>query len=229
MPGAFMAGEAGRSSDESPPSPYADDTETPRMLPSAGHGPVDLSLLPDPHLPPWPAPPGADNRLSMASLASFASARGFVASSAASVTGSDPGAAAPPPRSRPTPKPSIKSMQSEASASTAPITPSSSTASLHASAQQPAGHKYLSPSQQAPSDAPKRNPRSRAEQQRTQQTNRSRSRARRRFSGSYATSSHSPASDRGPIQKEKEEGQSPPVQSYPRAQVVGRAPANSSQ
>ena len=153
----------------------------------------------------------------MASLASFASARGYIASSAASVTGSDPGATAPP--HRPTPMPSVKPMQSEASASAAPITTSSSAVSLHAG-----GHQYLSPNLQAPADAPKRNPRHRTEQQRTQQANRSRSRARRRFSGSYATSSHSPASDRGPMQKEKEEGKSPPVRAYPHVPVAVERP-----
>lgn len=176
-----------------------DDTETPRILPNRGLDATDLSRLPDPRLTPSSSLSDTDKRHSVSSLASFTSGR-LVPSSAVSVTGSDPGAAAP--HSRPTPKPSIRSMQSEASASTAPD--SSPSSSL-----QSGGHQYSSSrdGQQGSSDAPKRTSGSRADIQR-QQLNRSRSRAQRRFSGSYGQSSQSPASDRVPNQKEKEEGQS---------------------
>ena len=218
IPEASLSEEVGHPpSDQHPSSGHVDDTETPRILPNAGQDIADLSRLPDPHLTPRSSLSDTDKRHSMSSLASFTSGRGFLPSSAASVTGSDPGA--PGPRCRPTPKPSIRSMQSEASASTAPATASSSSAS-----PQPGGHQYLSPrdGQQGPSDAPKRNPGSRSDVQR-QQLHRSRSRAQRRFSGSHATSSHSPASDRVSSQKEKEEGQFLPV-AYRQVEKCGLTP-----
>lgn len=186
--------------DQYPSSGHVDDTETPRLLPNVSQSVSDLSPLPDPHLTPRSSLSDTDKRLSMSSLASFTSGRAFVPSSAASVTGSDPGAVVP--RSRPTPKPSIKSMQSEASASTAPVTTSSSPAS-----HQPGGHQYLSPrdGQQGPAEAQRRTPAHRSDPHR-QQLHRSRSRVQRRFSGSNVGASHSPASDRVPSQKEKEEG-----------------------
>lgn len=207
-------------SDQHPSVGHVDDTEAPRISPNVTRDVADLSLLPGPHLTPRSSLSDTDKRHSMGSLTSFTSGPGFAPSSAASVTGSDPGAIVP--RSKPISKPSIRSIRSEASASAPPLATSSSYAS-----RQSDGNQYLSPhdGQQGSTDAPKRNAGHRPDPQR-QQLHRSRSRVQRRFSGSHGASSHSPASDRVPSQKEKEEGQSPLAQSSFHLSRSGKARSN---
>ncbi|SPO05973.1 related to S. pombe protein Asp1p [Cephalotrichum gorgonifer] len=195
IPESPLTEDAGHPySDHDPHSSQVDVSETPRMLPNVSQDPTDFSRLPD-------SAPDMDKRLSTSSFASFASGRGFLPSSAGSANGSDAGVGvgAVLPRSKPTPKPSLKSIQSEASGYTPPVTASSSTVSLHANAQnaQPGGA-------QSSSSEVRRSAASKQELQRAQ-PHRSRSRAQRRVSGSHATVSHSPASDRVPSQKGKDE------------------------
>lgn len=148
-------------------------------------------------------------RLSGTSVYSLASARG-VLSGSSSAQGSELGT---PPRSVPgllsTGKSPV-SVQSEAEVSNVTVT----TSSLQAG-QSAVGHHSqhnLTPRDHnsQPLDFTKRAIRDDNMQNATsglrQGPDRSRSRAKRRFSGSTATSSHSPSSERGPHHREREDG-----------------------
>ncbi|KAM0563220.1 hypothetical protein ACHAPJ_000938 [Fusarium lateritium] len=148
-------------------------------------------------------------RLSGTSIYSLASARG-VLSGSSSAHGSELGT---PPRSVPGLLSTGKGtapVQSEAEVSNVTIT----TSSLPAG-QSVVGHHnqhHLTPRDlhSQPLDFTKRairhdNMQSTTSSLRSQGPDRSRSRAKRRFSGSTATSSHSPSSDRGPHHRERED------------------------
>ncbi|KAH8735836.1 histidine phosphatase superfamily-domain-containing protein [Ilyonectria robusta] len=146
------------------------------------------------------------NRLSGNSLYSLASARGVITPSS-SGHGSEFGT---PPRSVTgfmPPSKSIGQSQSEAGISNVTVTTSST-----AHSNQPGGgYHHLAPrdSHSQSLDLRRRSHRAETMQNSTpnlrSQPDRSRSRAKRRFSGSTATSSHSPSSDRGPHHREKED------------------------
>lgn len=148
-------------------------------------------------------------RLSGTSIYSLASARG-VLSGSSSAHGSELGT---PPRSVPGLLSTGKSTatgQSEAEVSNITVTTSS-----NQPGQSVVGHPnqhHLTPRDlhSQPLDFTKRAIRHDNMQSSTsglrQGPDRSRSRAKRRFSGSTATSSHSPSSDRGPHHREREEG-----------------------
>ncbi|PKS08930.1 hypothetical protein jhhlp_003543 [Lomentospora prolificans] len=172
-----------------------DNSETPRLVPAMSHDTFQHPSLPDPGMTPRSSLSDADKRLSMSSLASFASARGVIASSAASANGSDSGAV--PPRSRVLAKPSSKSSFSDTANASVIVTSASSSPSSASFQQQ----------QTDMSSGNRRTTGQKAETNQRPQPHRSRSRAQRRFSGSHMTNTHSPASDRSPNQKEKEEGQ----------------------
>lgn len=149
-------------------------------------------------------------RLSGNSIYSLASARGVITPST-SGHGSELGT---PPRSVPSFISSAKGLgpsQSEAGLSNVTVTTSSTT---HAG-QPGAGYHHLAPrdSHSQPLDLRRRTHRAETMQNSTpnlrSQPDRSRSRAKRRFSGSTATSSHSPSSERGPHHREREDGKSP--------------------
>lgn len=100
------------------------------------------------------------------------------------------------------PSPGPGATQSEAGISNVTVTTSSGVQP----GQNPAGHHNLTArdAQNPPLDLMRRNQRPESNNPRTQ-PDRSRSRVKRRFSGSTAASSHSPSSERGPQQREKEE------------------------
>lgn len=148
-------------------------------------------------------------RLSGNSIYSLASARGVITPST-SAHGSELGA---PPRSVPSLLPSGKGLipsQSEAELSNITVTTSSNLQL----GQSGLGQHHLAPRDphSKPLDLIRRTPQ-RAETMQSSATNlrgvpdRSRSRAKRRFSGSTATSSHSPSSDRALHHREREEGE----------------------
>ncbi|KAK7431410.1 inositol hexakisphosphate and diphosphoinositol-pentakisphosphate kinase [Neonectria magnoliae] len=145
------------------------------------------------------------NRLSGNSLYSLASARGVITPST-SGHGSELGT---PPRSVSGFMPSSKGIaQSQSEAGLSNITVTTSSASH--SAQVGVGH-HLTPRDPHSQSLDLRRRTHRAETMQNStpnlrnQPDRSRSRAKRRFSGSTATSSHSPSSDRGPHHREREE------------------------
>lgn len=170
------------------------DFDTPRLGPGISQDQTAHRQLPEPAMAGRPSFSESEKRKSISSIYSLASARG-VPSSAASANGSDPGLV---PRS----VPGLSNVTVNVNTSPNPLS------SGHASG---GGHHLASrDSHQAHLDIMKRSaPASRTDQNLRPQPNRSRSRAKRRFSGSTnAGSSHSPSSDRGAYQKEKEEGQS---------------------
>lgn len=83
------------------------------------------------------------------------------------------------------------------------------TVTTSSNSQTPVGHQLTARDSHStnPLDIVKRNPPPRSDPNSSprSQPTRSRSRAKRRFSGSTATSSHSPSSDRGPHTREREE------------------------
>ncbi|CAM1511466.1 Fc.00g089790.m01.CDS01 [Cosmosporella sp. VM-42] len=147
-------------------------------------------------------------RLSGTSIYSLASARGVITSST-SAHGSDLGA---PPRSVPSSNllstgKGLLPSQSEAGLSNVTVTTSSNIQP----GQPNSGQHHLTPrdTHSQPLDLIRRTQQSNTMQSSApnlrNQPDRSRSRAKRRFSGSTATSSHSPSSDRGPHHREREE------------------------
>lgn len=148
-------------------------------------------------------------RLSGTSVYSLASARG-VLSGSSSAHGSELGT---PPRSVPgllsTGKGSV-SVQSEAEVSNVTVTTSSLQAGQSAVGHHSQHHLTPRDHNSQPLDFTKRTIRNDNMQNATsglrQGPDRSRSRAKRRFSGSTATSSHSPSSERGPHHREREDG-----------------------
>lgn len=147
-----------------------------------------------------------NRRLSGTSIYSLASARGVIGP--ASAHGSDLGT---PPRSVPSLPPTGKGLMpshSETGLSNVTVTTSSTAPPGQAST----GQHHLAPRDphSQPLDLIKRTQRADTMQNSTanhrSQPDRSRSRAKRRFSGSTATSSHSPSSDRAPHHREREEG-----------------------
>ncbi|KAH7031212.1 histidine phosphatase superfamily-domain-containing protein [Microdochium trichocladiopsis] len=179
--------------------------DTPRLL--TGHYYPDGSFyyqLPE----PTPTDEGR-KRVSISSFLSVNSVRGQLSSSG-SATGSD--SSQPIPRSVAGIMTSAKGVglppsQSEAGLSNVTITTSSNP---NGHSPQPGAGLQLTPkdaqSNVSPADLVKRNPApvNTSTVSRPQPT-RSRSRAKRRFSGSTANSSHSPSSDRGPQNREREE------------------------
>ncbi|KAF7543298.1 hypothetical protein G7Z17_g10853 [Cylindrodendrum hubeiense] len=163
------------------------------------------TVLPDPLPNSKTSSDPQTNRLSVNSLYSLASARGVITPST-SGQGSELGT---PPRSVSgcmPPSKSIGQAQSEAGISNVTITTSSSS-----HWNQPGGGHQLAPrdSQSQSLDLRRQSHRADTMQNSTpnlrSQPDRSRSRAKRRFSGSTATSSHSPSSDRGPHHRERED------------------------
>lgn len=151
-------------------------------------------------------------RLSGTSIYSLASARG-VLSGSSSAQGSELGT---PPRSVPGFLSTSKStgiVQSEAEVSNVTVTTSSLQAGQSVVGN-PNQHNLTARDHNSqPLDFTKRairhdNMQNATSGLRNQGPDRSRSRAKRRFSGSTATSSHSPSSDRAPQHREREEGMS---------------------
>ncbi|KAI2624144.1 histidine phosphatase superfamily-domain-containing protein [Hypoxylon sp. NC1633] len=186
-----------------------DIDNTPKLVP--GYFPKNAGTS-SPYQLPQPAvnPPSSSSdleaakRISVTSVFSLASSRG-VSSSAPSLNGSDSGAAQ---RSVSGMMASGKGLgpspgQSESSVSNVTVTTSS-----NSNGQNPVAGPQLTPRealQPNPLDLVKRNPAPTSNPASRPQVTRSRSRAKRRLSGSTATSSHSPSSDRGPHGREKEE------------------------
>lgn len=191
-----------------------EDHDTPRLGPSTGNirdnGSIDR--LPQPALTSRSSfsDEGISKRLSVSSVYSLASARG-IPSAASSDTGVSRSVSGVIMASNKGLGPSPG--HSEAGLTNVTITTSSSsqTPTPSGSAHQLAPRDSNPPSQL---DAVKKNtPRAEANA-RPQAPTRSRSRAKRRFSGSTATSSHSPSSDRGLLpdgKKDKSEAKSPPL------------------
>ncbi|CAI4210561.1 unnamed protein product [Parascedosporium putredinis] len=169
-----------------------ENSETPRLMPGVSHDNLHHSNLPHPGMTAGSSLSDADKRLSMSSLASFASNRGIIPSSAASANGSDAGTV--PTRTRNLVKLPSKSSISDAVASGAPIPPASSS---------PSSANF--PLQQGDIPSNRRTSGQKGDPAQRPQPHRSRSRAQHRFSGSHNTNTHSPASDRSPNQKDKEE------------------------
>lgn len=169
-----------------------ENSETPRLMPGVSHDNLNHSNLPHPGMAAGSSLSDADKRLSMSSLASFASNRGIIPSSAASANGSDAGTV--PTRTRNLVKLPSKSSISDAVASGAPIPPASSS---------PSSANF--PLQQGDTPSNRRTSGQKGDPTQRPQPHRSRSRAQHRFSGSHNTNTHSPASDRSPNQKDKEE------------------------
>ncbi|KAI0014455.1 histidine phosphatase superfamily-domain-containing protein [Xylariaceae sp. FL0662B] len=145
-------------------------------------------------------------RISISSVYSLVSARG-VASSAPSTNGSETGSSVH--RSGSAVMASGKGVgpspgQSEAGLTNVTVTTSSNSNTQNSTGSGP----QLTPREAHhtnPLDLVKRNPPPTSNPNSRQPPTRSRSMAKRRFSGSTATSSHSPSSDRGPHPREKEE------------------------
>lgn len=201
--------ESGTSDSWSEDPTAAEDSDTPRLRPTVSNETSFCSSLPEPAWHTKRSSFDIDNRrLSGTSVYSYSSSRGFISPSV-SAQGSDLGG---PPRSVPGFSPSGKSPatgQSEAGITNVTVT----TTSNGQSGQISSGHHHLTPrdSHSQPLDLIQRN--RRTETMSTNSTNirpqpdRSRSRAKRRFSGSTATSSHSPSSDRAPHHRDREEGE----------------------
>jgi hypothetical protein len=149
-------------------------------------------------------------RLSGTSVYSLASARG-IPSGSPSAQSSELGT---PPRSVPGFLPTSKGtglVQSEAEVSNVTVTTSSLQAGQSAVGNPHQHHLTARDHNSQPLDFTKRairhdNMQNATSGLRNQGPDRSRSRAKRRFSGSTATSSHSPSSDRAPHHREREEG-----------------------
>ncbi|KAI5463374.1 inositol pyrophosphate synthase [Mariannaea sp. PMI_226] len=184
--------------------------EDPHQLPNSLYSATtdNSAVLPEPGAIPksFTSDPQQAKRLSGNSLYSLASVRGIITPSSSGY-GSELGT---PPRSVPSFLSSTKGIgpaQSEAGLSNVTVTTSSSTQS----GQPSAGHHHLTPrdSHPQPLDLRRRTHRAETMQNSTpnmrNQPDRSRSRAKRRFSGSTATSSHSPSSERGPHHRERED------------------------
>ncbi len=186
------------------PESAIEDFETPKL---AAGSMADISKhpsLPEAALKPRGsiAEPDA-KRMSTSSIYSLSSARaGGGPSSAASVTGSDPGT-----------RPASGSISggkvlgiAQPETSTSPFAVTTSSGSQYNTAGSSAAHQ-LTPRDSTSTDISRRNASTRAENATRPSIPRSRSRAKRRVSGSTAPSSHSPSSERGlQLSKERDEG-----------------------
>lgn len=182
---------------------------TPKLLAGTSQDNAPHYQLPDAALAGRPSFSESEGkRLSVSSMFSMVSGRG-VPSSAESANGSDASGLA---RSVSGVMASGKGLgpspgQSESGLSNVTVTTSSNS-------QAPAGtgHQLTpqNPNHTNPLDLVKRNP-LRSDPNSRAQPSRSRSMAKRRLSGSTATSSHSPSSDRGPHTREKEEVKPAPL------------------
>lgn len=185
-------------------SDASSDFDTPRLGPGAFPENVEEQTLPEPAMPSSRSSFSENDikRMSISSIYSMASARG-IPSSAASANGSDTGSAGTTPRSVSGFMASSVGKQGDTGVSNVVVT-TGSQGSAGGNLAPREQHHHLS-------DILKRNhspqiPRSDLSAPPRPQPSRDRSRAKRRLSGSTATSSHSPSSDRTLHHKDKEEG-----------------------